>query len=182
LPNIVFTNTVLPNTVFTIGHSTRTLDDFIAVLKAHGIGRVADIRTLPRSRANPQFNIDSLPDELARHEIAYGHDPRLGGLRHPLKDSLNTGWKNARFRGYADHMNTPEFRAALDDLIEAARGGRIALMCAEAVPWRCHRSLVADALTARGLNVQHVMSARIARPHKMSSFLRLQGDDLSYPE
>jgi uncharacterized protein (DUF488 family) len=151
------------------------------MLRSHGVDRLIDVRTVPRSRANPQFNRDTLPDALALHHIAYEHEPRLGGLRHAHRDSPNTGWKNANFRGYADHMATPEFRAAIEHVIELADGLTPGLMCAEAVPWRCHRTLIADALTARGLSVAHIMSAAKAQPHKMTAFARVEDGAITYP-
>ncbi|MDX1390334.1 MAG: DUF488 domain-containing protein, partial [Acidobacteriota bacterium] len=135
------------NHVRTIGHSTRKLEDLIEMLEAHGVKLVVDVRTVPRSRRNPQFNKDSLPEHLRRSGIDYRHEPRLGGLRKPDKDSINSAWQNASFRGYADYMQTDEFATALADLIELARRQPLAVMCAESVPWRCHRSLIADALT-----------------------------------
>ena len=137
-----------PTVVLTIGHSTRTLDEFIGLLQAHAVTRVVDVRTVPRSRHNPQFNQDSLPDSLKKAGLGYVHLPGLGGLRHAKRDSINVGWRNASFRGYADYMQTPEFEQGLEELIHLAKQEQIAIMCAEAVPWRCHRSLIADALTA----------------------------------
>jgi len=169
-------------TVLTIGHSTRTLEDFIALLKAHGVTRVVDVRTVPRSRRNPQFNRDALPDALAAAGIGYTHLPGLGGLRHARKDSLNTGWRNASFRGYADYMQTPQFDENLNALIELATHERIAIMCAEAVPWRCHRSLIADALTVRGIRVEHIMSETQRNPHQMTAFAKAEGTRITYPE
>ena len=167
--------------LFTLGHSTRPINDFLALLKEHGIARLVDVRTVPRSRHNPQFNIDSLPQSLERAGIAYTHLVALGGLRHTRKDSPNTAWKNASFRGYADYMRTPEFDRALDDLIALAARERIAIMCAEAVPWRCHRSLIADALTARGIKVTHIMGPARTQPHKMTSFAHVEGARVTYP-
>jgi uncharacterized protein (DUF488 family) len=167
--------------ILTIGHSTRSIEDFIALLEAHGVRQLIDIRTVPRSRTNPQFNRDVLPTSLERVGIGYLHIPELGGLRRPRPDSLNTAWRNAGFRGYADYMQTPEFRAALEKLIGLGRRSRIAIMCAESVPWRCHRSLVADALTARGVPVEHIMSAKRRDPHKLTPFARVAGASVSYP-
>ena len=138
-----------PPIVLTIGHSTRTLEEFIRLLQAHGATRVVDVRTVPRSRHNPQFNKTSLPRALKKVGLGYVHLPGLGGLRHAKRDSLNVGWRNASFRGYADYMQTPEFAQSLEELIRLAKQERIAIMCAEAVPWRCHRSLIADALLDR---------------------------------
>ncbi len=138
-------------TLWTVGHSTRPLDDFIALLQTHGIRRLVDVRTIPRSRHNPQFNQAQLPVFLESAGIQYVHIPALGGLRHAHRDSVNAAWQNASFRGFADYMQTPEFDAALRRLIRLARSQPTAIMCAEAVPWRCHRSLIADALVVRGL-------------------------------
>ena len=132
--------------VLTIGHSTRRIEEFINLVLAHGVSRVVDVRTIPRSRHNPQFNADSLPRSLKKTGVDYVHMAGLGGLRHPTRDSLNIGWCNGSFRGFADYMQTPEFETSLGEFIELARQGGVALMCAEAVPWRCHRSLIADAL------------------------------------
>jgi len=168
-------------TVLTVGHSTRKLDGFIALLKAHGVTRVVDVRTVPRSRHNPQFNRDTLPQALAGAGIEYTHMKGLGGLRHTRKDSPNTGWRNASFRGYADYMLTPEFEENLNALIELARGERVAIMCAEAVPWRCHRSLIADALTVRGVVVEHIMSETQRHPHELTGFAKVEGTTITYP-
>ena len=167
--------------MLTIGHSNRPIDEFLRLLKAHGVKRLVDVRTVPRSRHNPQFNRDSLPGSLAAEGISYDHMPGLGGLRHPKRDSLNTGWKNLSFRGYADYMQTPEFASSLDALIELDRTGGLAIMCAESVPWRCHRSLIADALVASGVTVSHVMTETRANPHKMNNFARVEGGLVTYP-
>src|SRR4029077_8616526 len=143
---------------YTVGHSTRTIEEFIALLKEQSIKRLVDVRTIPRSRHNPQFNRDELPKSLRGAHIGYTHMPELGGLRHARKDSSNTGWRNLSFRGFADYMQTPEFERALEKLIGMAARGRIAIVCAEAVPWRCHRSLIADALTARGIPVEDIIA------------------------
>ncbi len=168
--------------VSTIGHSTREIGEFIDILKAHGIELLVDIRTVPRSRHNPQFNRDSLPASLAEAGIGYEHIAALGGLRRARADSVNTGWRNASFRGYADYMETPEFERALEELIGEAREKPIAIMCAEAVEWRCHRSLVADALAARGIEVQHVHGAGPAKPHRMTPFAHVDGTAIVYRE
>jgi uncharacterized protein (DUF488 family) len=165
----------------TIGHSTRPIDEFVAMLNAHGVRRLIDVRTVPRSRANPQYNLEALESRLRDAGIGYEHMKALGGLRRPRKDSPNTGWRNESFRGYADYMQTPEFASALDALIEAAAQEAVAVMCAEAVPWRCHRSLIADSLTARGYPVEHIMSAAKSDRHTMTSFARLEGTWLTYP-
>ncbi|MGH8224567.1 MAG: DUF488 family protein [Gammaproteobacteria bacterium] len=169
------------STLYTIGHSNRTLDAFIAILRAHGIEYLVDVRTIPRSRHNPQFNLDALPASLAEFSINWEHRAGLGGLRHACKDSPNQGWRNASFRGYADYMQTPEFTAEIEALTELARRERTAIMCAEAVPWRCHRSLIADALTVRGIAVRHIMSEKTARPHTLTSFAQVEGTRISYP-
>ncbi len=169
-------------TVYAIGHSTRTLDQFIEILQAHKITLLADIRTIPRSRHNPQFNEDSLSRELPKAGIRYRHLKELGGLRHASKDSINTGWQNASFRGYADYMQTREFVSALRGLMELARGKRVAIMCAEGNPFRCHRSLVADALTVRGVRVLHISSRKSAREHTLTSFAKVNGTRITYPQ
>jgi 3-methyladenine DNA glycosylase/8-oxoguanine DNA glycosylase len=167
--------------VYTVGHSTRTLDELVEILRAFGVTVLVDIRTVPRSRRNPQFNRDALGRALRARRLRYVHLPELGGLRRARKDSPNTAWRNASFRGYADHMRTPEFEAGLTKLHALAADRTIALMCAEAVPWRCHRSLVADALTARGAHVEHITSATRASPHRMTPFARVDGARVTYP-
>ena len=167
--------------ITTIGHSTRPIEDFIAMLRAHGVNEIVDIRTIPRSRHNPQFDRENLPAALEKAGIGYVHMGGLGGLRRPRKDSHNTGWHNSGFRGFADYMETPEFRSALGGLIEEAARSRIAIMCAEAVPWRCHRSLIADALTARAIPVEHIMDEANRHPHKLTPFALVQGTDVTYP-
>ena len=171
----------IPTTVLTIGHSTRSIESFIEMLRAHGVKRLVDVRTIPRSRTNPQFNRESLADSLAEAGIGYTHVPELGGLRHARRDSLNTGWRNASFRGYADYMQTPEFEAAITALIEAAKREQITIMCAEAVPWRCHRSLIGDALTVRGIAVEDIMSATRTQPHELTSFAKVKRTQVTYP-
>jgi len=168
-------------TVWTIGHGTRTALDFIALLTAQGVVRLVDVRTVPRSRHNPQFNRDRLPDDLARAEIAYVHMPGLGGLRRPRPDSVNTGWRNDGFRGYADYMQTPEFRTNLDALLRQAGTAATAIMCAETVPWRCHRSLIADAVTVRQVDVRHIMTAERADRHRLTAWARIQDERIEYP-
>ena len=175
-------STPTPNPcLLTIGHSNRPLAEFLDILRAHAVELLIDVRTIPRSRHNPQFNSDALPAPLAEAGIAYAHMPGLGGLRHPRKGSRNTGWRNTSFRGYADYMQTEEFQENLSRLLRIAEGKRAVIMCAEAVPWRCHRSLIADALTARGIPVHHIMSATKADPHKLTSFARLEGTRIAYP-
>lgn len=167
--------------MLTIGHSNRPLEQFLEMLAAHRVELLVDIRTVPRSRHNPQFNQESLPQSLEAAGIGYRHIPGLGGLRHARKDSHNTGWRNLSFRGYADYMQTAEFQRHLEELIRLEGERRVAIMCAEAVPWRCHRSLVADALTGRGISVSHIMSATQANPHRMPSFARVSGKTVQYP-
>ena len=167
--------------LYTIGHSTRTLEEFIALLKAYGIQQIIDVRTIPRSRHNPQFADASLAAALPRAGIAYIHEPLLGGLRHTQKDSPNTGWKNKSFRGFADYMQTEDFSHGLNHLILLAKKHTIAIMCAEAVPWRCHRSLIADAAKKRGLSVTHIISKTSAQAHRYTPFLRMRGGKFLYP-
>jgi len=171
----------IPPLVLTIGHSTRSLEDFLDLLRAHGVKRLADVRTVPRSRHNPQFNREALPESLGAAGIRYVHMPGLGGLRHARRDSPNTGWRNASFRGYADYMQTPEFAVNLEELVKLAGRGQIAIMCAEAVPWRCHRSLIADALLARGVRVEHILSATRRQPHALTPFAKVHGTSVTYP-
>lgn len=170
-----------PQTVFTIGHSTRELAEFILLLKTYGVTRIADVRTVPRSRHNPQFNREILPEALKTASIGYVHFQGLGGLRHARVDSRNMAWRNASFRGFADHMQTDEFAENLERLIDLAKEEHIALMCAEAVPWRCHRSLIADALTVRGIPVEHIMSTSHHQPHTLTPWARVDGLRITYP-
>lgn len=167
--------------ILTVGHSTRTLDEFIALLRAHEVTRLVDVRTIPRSRHNPQFNKESLPDSLRQAGLKYVHMPGLGGLRHARSDSPNAGWRNDSFRGYADYMQTPEFEENLGRLIELAKGDRIAIMCAEAVPWRCHRSLIGDALTIRGIRTEDIMSPTRRQVHALTPFAMVRGTNITYP-
>lgn len=166
--------------IWTIGHSTHPLEEFLSILKGHSIKRLIDIRTVPRSRHNPQFNIEALPVSLAPAGIDYLHMPGLGGLRRPKPDSINTGWRNASFRGYADYMLTPAFEDSLEQLIALAREKATVIMCAEAVQWRCHRSLVADALTVHGIGVDHIQNAKRTQSHKMTPFARVDGSRITY--
>jgi uncharacterized protein (DUF488 family) len=168
-------------TIFTIGHSTRALEELIELLRAHGVRRVIDIRTIPRSRRNPQYNRETLGPALRSRKIGYVHLKDLGGLRRAKSDSKNIGWHNVSFRGYADYMQTPEFEAGLKRAIRLSAVKPSALMCAEAVPWRCHRSLVADALTARKFPVKHILSVTRANKHKLTSFARVRGERVTYP-
>jgi uncharacterized protein (DUF488 family) len=167
--------------VFTVGHSTLPIERFVALLAAYAIECLADVRTVPRSRHNPQFNADALATSLGDAGIEYVPMLALGGLRHPKKDSINTGWRNTSFRGYADYMQTGAFDVALEALIALGRAKRVAIMCAEAVPWRCHRSLVADALSARGIPVVEILSETSARMHKLTPFAHVEGERVTYP-
>ena len=167
--------------IYTVGHSTHPIDEFVGLLKAHGIQAVADVRTIPRSRHNPQFNEDDLKASLRGARLRYKHFKKLGGLRHVKKDSINLGWRNASFRGYADYMATPEFDEGVEALLKLARKKPTALMCAEAVPWRCHRSLIADALIKRGWLVRDIMSRTSAPKHKLTPFLKIKKGQLIYP-
>ena len=167
--------------MLTIGHSNRLLPAFLDLLKAHRVGLLVDVRTVPRSRHNPQFNREALPLALEAQGIRYEHLPGLGGLRHARKDSPNTGWRNLSFRGYADYMQTDEFARNLEILQEREQRNRVAIMCAESVPWRCHRSLVADALTIRGIPVEHILSPTKTQLHQLTSFARVEGTRITYP-
>jgi uncharacterized protein (DUF488 family) len=168
--------------VFTVGHSTRTVEEFIELLKAHRIELLVDVRKVPMSRHNPQFNRDTLPETLRQAGVDYLHLGELGGLRKPRADSPNTAWRNLSFRGYADYMETPEFEKGLTRLMDEAVKRRTAVMCAEAVPWRCHRSLIGDALVARGAEVFELSSATRAQPHRLTPFARIEGTRISYHE
>ena len=167
--------------VFTVGHSTMPIERFIALLQTYGVKRLVDIRSAPRSRHNPQFNDTSLAESLTARQIEYVHIQALGGLRRAHKDSPNTGWRNESFRGYADYMQGEEFRDALETLIRMSRQERAAIMCAEAVPWRCHRSLVADALAVRGIPAVEILSESSYRMHKLTPFARVEGTRITYP-
>jgi len=173
--------TAIPPLILTIGHSTRTIDEFVRLLQTHGVRLVVDVRTIPRSRHNPQFNADSLPRSLKCAGITYTHVPSLGGLRHANRDSLNTGWRNTSFRGFADYMQTKEFADGLEKLLKLARRRKSALMCAEAVPWRCHRSLIADALLIRGIRVEHILGAAGGKVHTITPFARVRAGHITYP-
>ncbi|MCE5279026.1 MAG: DUF488 domain-containing protein [Planctomycetaceae bacterium] len=167
--------------IFTVGHSTRSAQEFVQLLRSHGVRRLVDVRSIPRSRHNPQFNREELGPFLRRRRINYRHMPSLGGLRHPRADSANTAWRNAGFRGFADYMQTPQFQAALDKLIALAGEKPLAIMCAEAVPWRCHRGLIADALTIRGIEVRHIVSGASAKTHVLNPMAVVKGKSLTYP-
>jgi uncharacterized protein (DUF488 family) len=167
--------------VFTLGHSTMSIEHFIAVLKAYGIERLIDIRTIPRSRHNPQFDHSALARSLREHHVEYLHLQALGGLRHSRKDSPNAGWRNKGFRGFADYMQTEAFGEAVETLIHFSRQKRVAIMCAEAVPWRCHRSLVADALSVRNIPVVEILSEGNYRIHQLTPFAQVEGIHITYP-
>ncbi len=169
-------------TIFTIGHSTHPLEEFIEILKAHDIRLVIDVRTIPKSRHNPHYNSDTLATALHGHAIGYEHMPGLGGLRHAKKDSVNTAWENASFRGFADYMQTEDFDRSLNTLIETAGKQPTAIMCAEAVPWRCHRSLIGDALLVRGIIVMDIMSKTSAKAHTMTPWAHVMGTTITYPK
>jgi uncharacterized protein (DUF488 family) len=170
-----------PPKLYTIGHSTRTLDEFRSILNEHQIKTLVDVRTVPRSRRVPHFNTKNLAESLPRHHFRYLHLPPLGGLRKARPDSSNTGWRNDSFRGYADYMQTPQFEAGLKELTAIAQNQPTAIMCAEAVPWRCHRSLIADGLLARGWEVIDLFSEKCAKPHKLTDFAKVEGTHVTYP-
>jgi len=167
--------------VFTIGHSTRAIEEFIALLRTHGVTQLADVRTIPKSRRHPQFVKEALAASLAAAGVAYRHMPGLGGLRKPRRDSSNMAWQHHGFRGYADYMETPAFEEALGELIDWGAAASTAVMCAEAVWWQCHRRLVADALVARGIEVRHVTGPGLAKAHELTAFARLDGGRVRYP-
>jgi len=168
-------------TIFTVGHSTRSVQELIKLLKSHGVTKLVDVRTVPRSRHTPQFNRDTLPEALKEAGIEYEHMAGLGGFRHTRPDSPNTGWRNSSFRGYADYMLTPGFEENLSALVEAAKQRQIAIMCAESVTWRCHRSLIADALVVRGVRVKHIMSLARTDPHELTPWAKVEGARVTYP-
>jgi uncharacterized protein (DUF488 family) len=170
-----------PLVIFTIGHSTRPIASFIRLLEAHGVERLVDVRTIPRSKHNPQFGRDQLSPALRRAGIHYRHMPGLGGLRRPRPDSINLGWRNTSFRGYADYMQSRAFQENLQRCIELAKEERVVLMCAEAVPWRCHRSLIADALIVRGIDAREISSGVRAESHALTPFARVAGTKVTYP-
>jgi uncharacterized protein (DUF488 family) len=167
--------------VLTIGHSNRTWKEFLELLRAHRVKRVIDVRSIPRSRHNPQFNREILSTKLRAARIGYVHLRKIGGLRHARRDSPNTGWRNSSFRGFADYMQTSEFEAGLRRLIKMAAQKRSAIMCAEAVPWRCHRSLIADALTVRGIEVDDIIGMKRSQIHSLTSFAKVLNGRVLYP-
>lgn len=168
-------------TVFTIGHSTRSIEEFLELLKQHNITELVDIRTIPKSRHNPQFNGPELAHVLRNHHLGYRHQKNLGGLRHTVANSANMGWHNASFRGFADYMQTPEFAEGINELIKIAHTKTVAIMCAEAVPWRCHRSLIGDALLVRGIQVEDIFSLTSVKPHTLTPWAVVHGTTITYP-
>jgi len=168
-------------TIYTIGHSNRPIEEFLALLQKHRIEQLVDVRLFPGSRTNPQFGREALQHSLNAAGIAYVHEPRLGGRRRAAKDSTNTGWRNTSFRGYADHMATREFKAALASLVALAGERTTTVMCAEAVPWRCHRFLIADALTHAGWRVLHITGSAKPSQHTFTPFMRVRRGELTYP-
>ncbi|MGI0073892.1 MAG: DUF488 family protein [Nitrosotalea sp.] len=167
--------------IFVVGHSTRTIESFIDLLKAHSINYLVDIRTIPKSRHNPQFNEDELKKKLKENKISYLHMKGLGGLRHAHKNSINLGWRNSSFRGFADYMQTKEFASSLSELIALSRKHTVAIMCAEGNPFRCHRSLVSDALLVRHIKALHTSSKISAREHVLTPFAKVEGRTITYP-
>lgn len=165
--------------IYTIGHSTRTLEEFVSLLREHGVTRIADIRRYPGSRRYPHFSGESLQRTLPDLGVAYHHFELLGGRRRPARDSRNAAWENEQFRGYADHMATEEFQQAVDRLL--ATDAETAYMCAEAVPWRCHRNLLSDELVRRGLEVVHIVSPGKSQPHALNKMARIEGERVTYP-
>ena len=168
-------------TIYTVGHSTRTLEEFVELLQAHGVRQLVDVRTVPKSRRYPPFAGEALRQSLPAVGISYDWAKDLGGLRRPEADSVNLGWRNASFRGYADHMQSEEFERAVDDLLARGRASDLAIMCAEAVPWRCHRSLIGDALLVRGATVLDIMTTAKAPAHRLTPFARVSGEEVTYP-
>ena len=179
--NLSKTSSQSESLVVTIGHSNRTIEEFIALLWTNEVAEVIDVRTIPRSRHNPQFNLDTLPASLAAAGIKYSHRAGLGGLRHAHAGSPNMAWHNASFRGYADYMQSAEFADNVDDIVKLAASRRCALMCAEAVPWRCHRSLISDALLVRGVRVENIIGPHGRKAHVMTSFAHVEGLAVTYP-
>ena len=167
--------------VCTIGHSNRPLGTFLGLLQINEVDHVLDVRTVPRSRHNPQFNQDALPASLGAVHIAYTHVPGLGGLRRARADSPNAGWHNLSFRGYADYMQSPEFADNVQWVADLARAKRCVLMCAEAVPWRCHRSMIGDALLVRGIRVEDIIGPKGRKPHVLTAFAHVEGTLVTYP-
>lgn len=167
--------------VFTIGHSKRPIEEFLNILKHYHITELMDVRTIPKSGHNPQFNGPELAHVLRNHHIGYRHQKNLGGLRHTHADSINTAWRNASFRGYADYMQTKEFADGIETLVEIAHKKIVVIMCGEILPWRCHRSLIGDALLARGIEVLDIYNIRSVKPHKMTPWAVVKGTNITYP-
>jgi uncharacterized protein (DUF488 family) len=172
----------MSSTIWTIGHSIKPIDEFTELLGTHKIHILVDVRSIPRSRHNPQFNQEILAESLKEIGLVYVHVADLGGLRKALQGSINTGWRNASFRGYADYMQSEHFWKALEELMVYGQKSPTAIMCAEAVPWRCHRSLIADALLVRGWDVRHIMSVQTAEAHALTAFATIDGTRLTYPK
>lgn len=170
-----------PLCIFTIGHSTRSIEEFLEILKHYNITQLVDIRTVPKSRHNPQFNKKSLAHVLRNHHINYRHQKNLGGFRHACKDSINTAWRNASFRGFADYMQTDDFKKGVEKLIEIAHKKTVVIMCSEAVPWRCHRSLIGDALLVRDIKVEDIFSLTSVKPHELTPWAVVKGTTITYP-
>lgn len=170
------------NPIYAIGYSNLRISKFIKLLKAHSVNMLVDVRTVPRSRHQPDFNEAELASRLRKRGIKYVHFKGLGGLRKPSKESINTGWNNESFRGFADYMQTRAFASAILGLIRMSRGSTVAIMCAEGNPFRCHRSLIADALTVRGKNVYHISGIATSRPHKLTRFAKVKGTRITYPK
>lgn len=170
------------NKVYTLGHTTRSIEEFVNILKHYGIQIVVDVRTIPKSRHNPQFEGSNLEKSLETAGMSYIHIRELGGLRNPKKDSQNMEWRNTSFRGYADHMESEEFKQGLDMLKKIASEHKTVIICAEAVPWRCHRNLIADALTVQDWDVEHIMTEKVVSKHKLTEFLKVVDGKLTYPK
>ncbi|MEN6420325.1 MAG: DUF488 domain-containing protein [Smithella sp.] len=170
------------NTVYTIGHSTRSIGEFIKILQSYKIEAIVDVRSIAASRHNPQYNEEDLCKSLGRQGIGYIHCKGLGGLRHTTKASINTAWENASFRGYADYMQTSQFEKSLDWLIEAIKDKLTTIMCAEALPWRCHRSLIGDALLILNIMVIDIMNEKTSKPHLLTPFAKIEGNRIIYPK
>lgn len=173
---------MLSKTIYTVGHSTRSLEELIDLLKSHGVRAIADVRQIPKSRRYPHFADSNLTIALPRHDLLYLPFKSLGGRRRTRKDSPNTGWRNESFRGYADYMQTETFQHALDDLMREATKQPTAIMCAEAVPWRCHRSLISDALLVRGWRVLDIIGPAKPKAHKLTDFAKVEGTRITYPQ
>ncbi|HXG07375.1 MAG TPA: DUF488 domain-containing protein [Nitrososphaera sp.] len=171
----------MKNPIYTVGHSTRTIEDFIRLMKTYAIETVVDVRKIAKSRHNPQYSEDALRKSLEENTITYRRFEGLGGLRRTTPKSVNIGWKNVSFRGYADYMQSPEFTESVEELIALAIHSRTVIMCAEAVPWRCHRSLIGDALVIRGIVVEDIISETSCKPHKLTSFAKVSGNTITYP-